>query len=91
MQRITDSDLDAVLGRYVRACERLEMVPHNGFTLHRGSKTYGNAYRLFTTEGNWPAPGTSNGYLGMTKREAHQSLMTMALTLEAYLHHTDQL
>lgn len=90
-QRITNADINAVLSRYVRACQRLEMVPDNGFTCRRGSKTYGNAYRLFSTEGEWPAPGTVNGYLGTTKREAYDTLMTMALTLEAVLYRTDKL
>ncbi len=87
MQRITNADLDAVLCRYVRACQRLEMVPRNGFQFIRST----GSYELRSVEGRDPAPGTDAGWLGSTKREAHRSLMTMALTLEAYLHHTDQL
>lgn len=86
-QRITNADLYTVLGRYVRACERLEMVPEGGFRLYRS----GSSYELYSVVGINAAPGTSAGWLGSTKREAYDTLMTMALTLESVLHHTDQL
>lgn len=86
-QRVTNSDLKAVLGRYVRACQRLEMVPDGGFQFIQSA----GSYELRSVEGRNPAPGTDMGWLGSTKREAYRSLVTMALTLEAYLHHTDQL
>lgn len=86
-QRITNADINAVLGRYVRACQRLEMVPPEGFRLRRSS----TSYELYSVVGTNAAPGTHMGWLGSTKREAYNTLMTMALTLEAYLHHTNQL
>lgn len=82
-QRITNEDLTAVLGRYVRACDRLDMIPDGGFQFIRST----GSYELRSVKGMGAAPGTDAGWLGSTKREAYKSLMTMALTLEAYLHH----
>ena len=49
--------------------------------LYRGSKTYGRAYRLYFEDGA-SAIGTSTGYLGMTKREAYETLTTIIKTLD---------
>lgn len=87
MQRITNSDLEAVLGRYVRAAERLEMVPDGGFKFIRSL----DSYELRSAKDYDPAPGTDMGWVGSSKPEAYRTVMTMTLTLESYLHHTDQL
>ncbi len=80
--RITTEELNGVLGRYTRAVESLGMLPPSGgFQFQWGSKVNGQAYRLYTNGGSG-APGTANGYLGMTRREAWDTLHTIAETLE---------
>lgn len=92
--RITTAALEAAFGRYVRACERLGLVPdgyHVG--LDHGSKTYGNAFRVYLTgnradDGSYPngsghsRPPAGDDFLGMTKREAYGRLRERAAVLE---------
>lgn len=80
MDRITNADLDVMLARYVRALEALEL-PSGDITLTRGSKLYGNSYKALQKGGTHPV-GIAGGFLGWTKRDAHDKLYTVAVTLE---------
>ena len=92
--RITNDDLAAMLGRYVRACKQLELIP-DGYRvgLDHGSKTYGRAFRVYLTgvradDGSYPngsghgRPPAGSDFLGMTKREAFDTLADRAAVLE---------
>lgn len=101
MDRITRSDLDNMLTRYSNALVRLDMHPANTaeggrLGMNIGSKTYGIAYRLFVTDYRLPDGTTCTGharppvgpeYLGMTAREAFETLATMASTAEDIARH----
>ena len=77
---ITNKDLDAVLARYVRACERFDLIPEGmRVGLDYGSKHYGRAFRVYLTgvraeDGSYPQgsghrnPPAGDDFLGMTKR-----------------------
>ena len=86
MDRITNTQMSGVLTRYARSLKALGMC-EGELRYDEGSKTNGRAYRLFFQESGMPVPGTIDGYLGMTKREAYYTLCTMALTLEAVSFH----
>lgn len=73
MKRLTD-----LVAAYKRRLEREGIMDE--LRLDEGSKTYGRAYRLFADGA--AALGTSNGYLGMTKREAYDTLHTIIRTLD---------
>lgn len=87
-----------MLGRYVRACEALDLVP-DGYRvgLDHGSKTYGRAFRVYLTgiraeDGTYPNgsghghPPAGRDFLGMTKREAYDRLADRAAVLEDVAH-----
>ena len=88
--RITNEDLDNMLARYTRALKRLGINTgtSDGTTIgmQRGSKTYGIAFRLFTTGGALGSghhrPPVGDDYLGMTKREAWDTLATLSRAME---------
>lgn len=79
-ERITTKDVEGALGRYVRA------LSMNGIDLSvrldHGSKVNGRAFRIFKAGDGYSAPGTNNGYLGMTKHEAWDTLLTLARMAE---------
>jgi hypothetical protein len=91
---ITTKDLAAVLARYVRACERFDLIPEGmRVGLDHGSKTYGRAFRVYLTgiqaeDGSYPQgsghgrPPAGDDFLGMTKREAFRALADRARALE---------
>jgi hypothetical protein len=91
---ITNRDLDAVLARYIRACDRLGLIPEGmRVGLDYGSKTAGVAFRVYLTgvraeDGSYPQgsyhrnPPAGDDFLGMTKREAHTVLADRARALE---------
>lgn len=85
--RITNSELYAAAARYQLALANAGMGV-TGLRLIMGSKTYGNSYRYVyvdpETGGQTRAPGAghSNGFIGWTKREAHDTLHAMARVLE---------
>lgn len=82
--RITRVDLDAAVVAYRNALESVGALRFP-LQLQIGSKTSGIAYRVMfianDSGGLSAAPGTSNGYLGMTAREAYDTLWTMTRTL----------
>jgi hypothetical protein len=83
MARITKSQLEGALGRYLNAWAGM------GFNLElrfqEGTSTMGVAYRLQMKDGS-NAPGTTGGYLGMTRSEAWDTLLTISRTLEDLSH-----
>ena len=78
--RTTLADVNAALGHYSRALDSFG-IARPGLELQTGSKANGRAYRLYI-EGGKAAPGTQNGFLGWTKTEAFDTLLTMARTIE---------
>ena len=87
----TITNVRAAFERYVELTK--EFVPE-GFVLGlaEGSKTYGNAYRLFMTgeraeDGSYPngsghwGPPIGPDFLGMTKTEAFNTLVTINRTI----------
>lgn len=79
--------------RVARAMDSVGL-PSERLNLDYGSKSNGIAYRLFYRD---PIHGglhdtylVSNGYLGMTAREAWNTLHTIASTLEAVARHNKE-
>lgn len=77
---VTRNDIDIILARYIRALASngIEM----SIRIDAGSKANGIAWRIFRADTGYSAPGTSNGYLGMTKREAWDTLHSLATMAE---------
>ena len=82
-ERITMSQLVDIADRYKRALELNGITGEYVFTT--GSKTNGVAYRLH--KDGYSAPGTIGGYLGMTKKEAADTLYSLALMAEDIHYH----
>jgi hypothetical protein len=90
MERTTDKQLEQLAKMISEELKWANLLPNETkVVLDKGSKTYGRAYRIYTTgyEGN---SGYSDkplhlgdGYLGITKREAYLSLRAILRTLEA--------
>ncbi len=85
MNKITAEDLQNALNAYVEELNRSGMLKYP-LQLQRGSKTNGNAFRVMFISGEHggltPAPGTSDGFIGWTKHEAHDTLWTIIRTLQ---------
>lgn len=79
MESITIADLQRLVESYAKrlGSEGILTPLH----LNIGSKLYGRAYRLYFADGA-SAIGTSDGYLGMTKREAFETLSTIIHTID---------
>jgi hypothetical protein len=90
MERTTDQQLDQLVKMISDEFRWADLLPNETkVVLDKGSKTYGRAFRLYTT-GYEGSSGYSDkplhlgdGYLGMTKREAYLSLRAILRTLEA--------
>ena len=90
MERTTEKQLEQLAKMISEELKWANLLPNETkVVLDKGSKTYGRAYRIYTTgyEGN---SGYSDkplhlgdGYLGITKREAYPSLRAILRTLEA--------
>jgi hypothetical protein len=90
MERTTEKQLEQLAKMISEELKWANLLPNETkVVLDKGSKTYGRAYRIYTTgyEGN---SGYSDkplhlgdGYLGITKREAYLSLRAILRTLEA--------
>lgn len=98
--RITNRDLAGMLERYKRALDSLGITLAEGERLEmsEGSKTYGIAFRLYTTgvPGIHGEGGTGHGrppvgddFLGMTKREAYDMLAERCRTMEDVAYATE--
>lgn len=83
--RYTKSDLDAAFQRYIRSIEGLPRA-EGKLALFEGSKTYGNPFKVVIIDpvggGHLHAPGTYDGLLGLTKREAVEALQHLARAFE---------
>jgi hypothetical protein len=85
---IKNSDLEAAFGRYARSLAVMKPAPKAGHTLTliHGSKPNGQSYRAVWRDdvsGGWSqGPGTVDGHLGMTKREAYNTLRHLARAFE---------
>lgn len=85
---ITNADLDGMLRRYQAALDALGIQLREGehIGLDHGSKMYGRAFRLFATgyEGSTGhgRPPVGDDFLGMTKREAFETLATTCRAME---------
>lgn len=91
-RRITRTDLNTAVTAYGNALESAGAL-RAPLQLQIGSGTTGIAYRvMFIGEGGGlsAAPGTSNGYLGMTAREAYDTLWTMARTISDVRYEREQ-
>lgn len=78
-ENITMGRLTALVAAYKGRLEGEGIMDE--LRLEEGSKLYGQAFRLRFKDGA-SAIGTSNGYLGMTKREAYETLTTIIRTLD---------
>ncbi len=88
--RITQTDLDAALAAHVETLERCGISYVGRLAITSGSKTYGIAFRLYRTGYLVPSetgtgyrpttrhasPPIGSDYLGMTRREAYETLTT---------------
>ena len=90
MERTTDRQLEQLVEMIAQEFRWANLLPdETKVVVEHGSKTYGRAFRLYTT-GYGSSSGYSDkplhlgdGYLGMTKREAYLSLRAILRTLEA--------
>lgn len=75
--RITSADLQRALAAHVDCLARVGITYDGRLGIDEGSKTYGRAYRLYRVpsgeSGHWNPPIGSD-YLGMTAREAYETL-----------------
>ena len=91
MERITEERLDQLVKMIAEEFRWAGLLPdETKVILEKGSKTYGRAYRLYTTGyeskgGEWSDKPLhlGDGFLGLTKREAWLSLRAILRTLEA--------
>lgn len=83
MERITRKDLDNALAAHVDCLARVGITYDGRLDLDIGSLTYGRAYRLYRTGAARPdgttcsghySPPVGDDYLGMTAREAYETL-----------------
>lgn len=83
--RITMKDLHQVLAVLKGALE-VEGI-NTPLRLDEGSKVNGRAFRLYFEDGT-SCVGTSNGFLGWTKKEAYETMWTILRTIQDmwYLH-----
>ena len=85
MDRCTKSQVELMASRYTAATNR-HGVDTSNYILVTGSKTYGNAWRIMErdpqTGGQSEPFAISGGYLGMTAREAWETLATVSFALE---------
>lgn len=90
-QRITMEDLEAQLKLYAANLDLLGM-DNRHVALIPGSKINGISFELVYVHpdhgGHTTAPGAGyNGHLGMTKREAHDTICTINATLSEVAFH----
>ncbi len=78
-------DLVRALARATAAAQAAGLPDADRWTLQTGSKTYGRAFRLYArdpqTGGLSSVAGLSDGFLGVTAREAASSLDMLATGL----------
>lgn len=80
MERITVRHVRGAMDRLMRAAER-QGIDTNGWQIESGSVTYGRAWKLVKVDpdnGGHHSVFATNGYLGMTAREAYSALQHYA-------------
>lgn len=91
MEQVTIEQVRGVFARFAEACTRYGLVADGRvLRLAEGSKLYGNAFRVYETGTDRTVPGWSahhsptvgSDFLGMTKREAYDALVTRARCVE---------
>lgn len=85
---VTLSDVREAFARFVAAADRAGFPNTDRWRMQTGSKMYGHAYRVFEVDpshgGHHDLPMMSSaGYVGMTRREAYETLNTMSRTMDA--------
>ncbi|AST15248.1 hypothetical protein SEA_SAMISTI12_267 [Streptomyces phage Samisti12] len=83
MDRISKTQLVGMVNRYIRAWENQGVSLT--VKLQEGSRNMGVAYTLRMPDGS-NAPGTTDGFLGWTRREAWDTLGSISRTLEDLSH-----
>jgi hypothetical protein len=97
---ITITDLRAAFAAHLETLERYNLAPSDGrLVLTEGSKTYGIAYRINWTGYQVPdelhgtratsghaEPPIGESYLGMTKAEAHETLVARTRVIGDVMH-----
>jgi hypothetical protein len=88
--RITQRDLDSMFGRVCRSAASMG-IDTKAWYVQGGSANNGIAYRLYqgSQYGGVSGQIMPDGYLGMTKRQAYDTLHTMAQTMEYVNDHVD--
>lgn len=90
MRRITKAELDGAFGRFCRAAKS-NGFDTDGWGYETGNKTYGVSYKLLTRTNDesylnprhyFELSGWGKNYLGMTAREAYDTLHTLIVALE---------
>lgn len=81
MQRITNAALRGAFARYRHAADALELNIE-GLSLQLGGPSTDMEYRVWVS-GGYEAPGTTDGWIGSTKREAYETLMHLSRAFEA--------
>jgi len=82
MDRVTKDQLVNLVGEYQRTWEAMGFPMT--FILDVGIPSAGVCWRLRIKETGSNAPGTSDGYLGVTKSEAWDTLQTIIRTLRDF-------
>ncbi len=77
--RITNADINGAIERYIRITKTLGFKVE-GLTYQQGGPRTDCSYRLYV--GGSAAPGTINGYIGETKREAYETIHTLCVAFE---------
>lgn len=77
--RVTKSDVDQAYETYISLLESVD-VDVSKYELHHGSKHYGNSFKVYN-DGLGGVGTDSMGYLGMTRREAYDTLWTIIRTI----------
>jgi hypothetical protein len=80
MSKITVTDVRVVFSRYVATLQGIG-VDVSKIELQEGSYTNGRAFRV--TRDGFDAPGTGDrGFIGLTARDAYDTLWTIVRTLD---------
>lgn len=89
MQRITNTMLYGAFARYRYAADALELNTE-GLSLQLGGPSTNVEYRVWVS-GGYEAPGTIDGWIGSTKREAYETLMHLSRAFEAVTYRNESL
>lgn len=83
--RITAKNVDAAFERYAKALKLANLDAFSDVSLSHGSKPNGVAFMVWRKTPNGEkryALGSHSGFVGWTRREAYETLMTLARAYE---------